>query len=323
MTAHDSVAVTGQQRTLDGLIVQPGVYDIPADQYHLDPVAGGSISSTGVRKMVAPSCPALFKWWADHPEERETKTAFDYGQAAHAEVLGEGRPVEVLDYRDYKTKAAQAAQAAAYAAGKIPVLTHQYAKVQAMAQALRDHPRASALLDPEHGKPERSLVWRDEQTGEACRAMLDWLPNTPPDGGRLIVPDYKTAISVEPAELHKAMDRHNLHQQAAWNLDGIRSLGLHGTIDPAFMFIFQMKEPPHLVTVAQPDPDAFLWGQRLNRYGLDRYADCRATNTWPGYTDNIVDLSLPVWTQRDLEDMYEAGLLTHRRTRKAAHRDDH
>jgi len=38
------------------LITEPGVYALPADVYHADPVAGGSLSSSGAKKLLA--CPA-------------------------------------------------------------------------------------------------------------------------------------------------------------------------------------------------------------------------------------------------------------------------
>lgn len=294
-------------------IDQAGVYDLPAEVYHADPVQGGSLSSTGARKLLPPSCPALYKAWADNPEEH--KRAFDLGQAAHAEVLGMGRPLRVIDAADYKTTAAQQAKKDAYAANETPVLVREYEQVKAMAAAIRAHPIASALFDPASGQPEQTLIWREH--GIWRRAMLDWLPNPPAEGQRLIVPDYKTAISVEPGDLRKAMDRHQLHLQDAWYRDGVRALGLDGgRLDPAFVFVFQMKTPPYLVTVAQPDPDAQLWGSRMNRHAIDIYRRCTTTGQWPGYADGVVSLELPVWTTRELEDAWEAGL--YRPTREAA-----
>src|SRR5258708_26204894 len=38
-----------------------GVYGIPADAYHADPIEGGSLSSSGARRLLPPGCPALFR----------------------------------------------------------------------------------------------------------------------------------------------------------------------------------------------------------------------------------------------------------------------
>ena len=287
-------------------ITQPGVYDLPADVYHRDPVEGGSMSSTGARKLLPPSAPALYRYWADHPEEH--KRAFDLGQAAHAEVLGIGRPLRVLDADNYRKKATQEARDAAYAADEIPLLAPEYDQVTAMGAALRAHPIAGPLFDPASGEGEQTLVWRDRQTGVNRRAMLDWLPARR-DGRRLVVPDYKTAVSAEPESLRKALHRHALQQQAGWYLDGVTALGLAGELEPAFVFVFQEKTAPYLVTVAQPDPTALLWGRRLNRKAIDLYRQCTATGEWPGYTDTVISLELPIYASRQLEDAWESGEL--------------
>lgn len=286
---------------VSGLITEPGVYDIPADVYHSDPVDGGSLSSTGARRMLPPSCPALFKHWATHTEH---KSEFDFGQAAHAEVLGIGRPLHVIDADDWRTKEARNAKVDAYAADEIPVLAKEYAQVTAMAEAIRAHPIASALFDPGAGRGEQTLVW--QQHGIWRRAMLDWLPDR--GDGRLIVPDYKTCRKADPKSLARAMADYGLHQQGAWNLDGVRQLGLAGDLTPAFLLVFQEKSAPYLVTVAQIDPAALLWGDRLNRSAIDLYRRCVDTDTWPGYGDDeVVSLELPTYTLRQLEDAWLLG----------------
>ena len=72
--------------------------------YHGDPVPGGSLSSTGARKLLPPSCPALFRWQQDHPVHKDV---FDFGSAAHRLVLGAGPEIALLDYDNMRTKAAQ------------------------------------------------------------------------------------------------------------------------------------------------------------------------------------------------------------------------
>ena len=74
------------------MIVDPGVYTLPADEYHADPVKGGSLSSSGARKIL--ECPARFRWERDHPPV--PTDAFNFGHAAHKLVLGAGPDVEVV-----------------------------------------------------------------------------------------------------------------------------------------------------------------------------------------------------------------------------------
>ena len=295
-------------------LTQPGVYQLAAEDYHADPVAGGSLSSTGARKLLDPSCPALFKHWQDNPEEH--KRSFDFGQAAHAELLGIGRPIRVLDYPDYKTKAAREAKVAAYAADEIPMLTAEYEVVKAMVAQIRAHPVAAALFNPDTGVGEQTIVWRDRRTGVACRAMLDWLPN--PGDGRLIVPDYKTtARAVDPGSLSKTLAEFGLHQQGAWYLDAVHAAGLVGDLDPAFVLVFQSKTAPYLVNVVQVDPHALMWGDVLNQEARAVYAECTRTGRWPGY-DQVTSIDLPSYTVRQLEDAREAGDLDRYSNRKQA-----
>jgi hypothetical protein len=51
------------------LITEPGVYDIAEDHYHADPVPGGSLSNSGAKKLLPPSCPAKFAYEREHPPQ--------------------------------------------------------------------------------------------------------------------------------------------------------------------------------------------------------------------------------------------------------------
>lgn len=271
------------------LITTPGVYpDVPEEDYHRDPVKGGSLSSSGARRLL--ECPAKFRWEQENPPP--PKAAFDIGSAAHKLVLGAGPELEVIDADNWQTKAAREARDAARAAGKIPVLTHEHETVTAMAEAIRRHPIASRLLDPEQGDPEQTLVWECEQTGVNCRARLDWLPR--PTDGRLILSDYKTSVSAEPASFAKSVANYGYHQQDPWYIDGVRTLGLGGA-DTAFLFIVQEKTPPYVVTIFELDTEARRIGVRRNLEARLTYARCTETDHWPTYTDQIELLSLPAW----------------------------
>lgn len=270
-------------------ITTPGVYpDVPEEDYHRDPVKGGSLSSSGARRLL--ECPAKFRWEQENPPP--PKAAFDIGSAAHKLVLGAGPELEVIDADNWQTKAAREARDAARAAGKIPVLTHEHETVTAMAEAIRRHPIASRLLDPEQGDPEQTLVWECEQTGVTCRARLDWLPR--PTDGRLILSDYKTSVSAEPTSFAKSVANYGYHQQDPWYIDGVRTLGLGGA-DTAFLFIVQEKTPPYVVTIFELDTEARRIGVRRNLEARLTYARCTETDHWPTYTDQIELLSLPAW----------------------------
>ncbi|HEY0636457.1 MAG TPA: PD-(D/E)XK nuclease-like domain-containing protein [Pseudonocardiaceae bacterium] len=285
------------------VITEPGIYDMTDEQYHADPVPGGSLSSTGARMLLPPKgCPALFRHAQLTPAEPTDD--FDFGHAAHKLVLGAGQDIVVVDADSWRTNDAKNQAAKARDAGAVPLLAHEYDVVEEMATVLRDDPAAAALFAPGSGRPEQSLFWQDDEFGVWRRARLDWLPN--PTGSRMIIADYKTARSVEPTALSKAMADHGYYQQACWYMDAVQALGLapHGV---TFVFVFQMKKPPYLVTVAQPDPYAMHFGGLRNAKALDIYAECRRTNVWPGFADKPITLPLPRWSERANEDAWERG----------------
>lgn len=285
------------------VIDQPGVYQMPADVYHADPVPAGSLSSSGARLLLPPSCPALFRYRVDHGQP--PNRTFDFGHAAHQQVLGTGPDLVVVNAEDWRTNAAKEARDKAHAAGAVPLLAAEHEQVQAMAAALRAHPVAAVLFEPGAGRAEQALFWHDTEFGVWRRALLDWLRHR--GTGRLIVPDYKTTKSAEPAALSRAMSTHGYYQQAAWYLDAVTALGLAGDVEPAFVFVFQEKTPPYLVTICEPDYMAIKWGRIRNRKALDIYRRCQASGRWPGYADDVVRLSLPRWAENDHDAAYERG----------------
>jgi hypothetical protein len=273
--------------------IKPGLYDgLDEAEYHGHK---GSVSVSGAKKLLPPSCPAIFKHERDQGQQQ--RDVFDFGKAAHKEALGVGPELVVVDADNWMTKAAKEAKAAAYADGSVPLLAKDKAAVDAMGAALRAHPIASALLDPDHGKPEQSGFFSDLAHGVLRRFRLDWLPDT--DGGRLIVPDYKSAVSAEPGAIRKAVANYGYYMQDAWYRDGCHALGL--AEDVAFVFIFQEKTAPYLVTVVELDTEAVLLGRKRNDQALQVFAECTATDTWPGYTSDVELISLPKWATYDLE----------------------
>lgn len=284
-----------------GAAFEPGVYDaMPEHVYHGDPVPGGSLSSSGARKLLPPSCPARFRHERDHPPA--STPSMERGTAAHRLVLGTGAEIVQIAAADWRKKDAQDERDKARADGKVPLLAAEYRKVQDMAAALRAHPWGSALFDPGRGRPEQSLFWQDAVAGIWRRARLDWLPDA--DGrSRLVLVDYKTSASADPDSIAKSVYTFGYYMQADWYLDGVRALGISD--DPAFVFVFQETAAPYLVNVIQLDWPALRSGHERNRIAIERYRDCMSSGIWPGYNPDIRDIptiSLPPWAARRLDE---------------------
>lgn len=283
-----------------------GVHDIPEAEYHSDPVEGGSLSCSGAKKLLPPSCPELFDYERRHGQP--FKKVFEFGSAAHALVLGTGP--ELVPFAGtgknpeaWQTNDDKAEIAAIRQRGAIPLKPSEFATVQAMARKLREHPIASALLTPEGGKPEQTLIWPDPETGIMCRSLVDWLPAS--NGNRLILADYKSAVSANPDDFRRSAYTYGYCQQNPWYLDGIKALGLDD--DPDFVFVVQMKTPPYLVSLVRLDEEALRVGAERNAKARRIFADCTESGYWPGFTDfEIAEVSLPSYAtyqhNRDFEN---------------------
>lgn len=269
------------------VVTEPGVYTIPEDDYHADPVPAGSLSHSGARRLL--ECPAKFDYWR-HREQH--KATFDFGKAAHTLILGAGAELVVIDAENWTTKAAKEERANARALGLTPLLRHEMDTVEAMAGALKAHPIAVALLAD--GTPEQSIFW---QTGPTWRrARIDW---TPANTRRPILVDYKTTVSAEPGAFSRSVASYGYHQQADWYLDGWNTITGETA---AFVFIAQEKEAPYLVNCFELDATALDIGRARNTAALALYEQCTATGIWPGYSAQVEQIGLPRWAVIDHEN---------------------
>ncbi|CAM5249179.1 hypothetical protein SGLAM104S_01579 [Streptomyces glaucescens] len=155
-----TITDAGAQAPAAGPVVRD---DLTAEQYHADRT---SISSSGLRALLPPGCPAQFKYDRDNP--RPPKREFDLGHAAHKLVLGVGEELVFTEYEDWRTKAAREERDAIRYDGGVPLLAHEGEQVQAMAEAIRQHPIAGPLFTPGTGRAELSLYWTDRETGSAA-----------------------------------------------------------------------------------------------------------------------------------------------------------
>lgn len=274
-------------------IAEPTViWDMPEPEYHGHE---GSLSASGAKLLAPPApCPAKFKWQRDNPV---FKDAFDFGSGAHRLVLGKGADIEVIPFDNWQTKAAKEAKADARAAGKIPLLTKDYATAQEVAAAVKADPIAGSLFSA--GDAEVSLFWPDPETGIIRRARFDWL--TPQaEGRRRFIVDLKTARTAEPDGFGKSAADFGYAISAANYVDGAIACGLAD--DPAFLLAVVEKEPPYVVTTFQVDDDLLELGRVLMRKAIRLYAECMERDEWPGYSADVVPLELPGYFIHRIEE---------------------
>lgn len=291
-------------------ISQNGIYDIPMEVYHSDCCAGPSISGTGLKKLLS-VCPA--KYWGTsylNPKrlpEKKTK-ALELGKAAHALVLGEpefARFFAILPFDSLRTNEAKAWKAKTEEEGKTIISAAEFETIQAMCAAIKKSPQcANAFIA---GKPEQSLVYRDEETGVWLKSRPDWLPSNPAER---LTPNYKTTINLHPEKFDMQAWSLGYEIGAALEVDAIRNvLG----IDPlGVAHIVQEKDPPYLAECRIFPAEAIDHGRREYRKALRIFADCWAKHiagkpeivAWPGYTTEATYIGTPYKFALKMEDPF-------------------
>lgn len=257
-------------------VLEPGLYDMPADLYHADPCPSPSLNHT-IAKILHEQSP-LHAYNA-HPRlggvQKKRDRAMDIGTAVHALAIGIGAPVALLEYENFRTKAAQEARDALIASGATPLLPDDYALVHKMAPLMRTE--IETLFGRAVGDMYREIVVVAKEAHTWSRTMIDVMS---PDL-RLIV-DAKTTISAEPG----AFGRYAMASYATQAAFIFQTLDL---VDPAgkgkrrFVFIAQERDTPEAITHHELDAMALeLADSQMKRARL-RWALCAHTNTWPAY----------------------------------------
>lgn len=261
--------------------------NIPEQDYHAH---AGSLSQSGAKLIL--KAPALFRHEQQHPT---FKKVWEFGKAAHAEVLGVGSEIVVHQFDPEKVKSPKATNAwkaelaDTQKRGAVLLLPAEMQQVREMADKLSEHTLAMRLLSD--GASEVSAFALDEATGVLRRGRMDWL-------GPTILTDYKTSTTADPRAFARSACDFGYDVQAAWYLDLAEQLGHPAE---AFAFIVQMKEPPYLVEVVELDEASVERGRRRYRRALQIFAECTSTGVWPGYQqpDTFTTVRVPDWALRE------------------------
>lgn len=268
--------------------IPAGVYDdLDEAKYHRD---ARSLSSTGVKRLLV--SPLQFKWERENPK---VKDPLEFGNVVHALALGKGTAYEVLKFENRMTNAYKDAAKEARTAGVIPILRKEYAKAEAIAKRLHEHPVAGPLLLG--GRSEVSAFAWDKVTRVMRRARADKLH----DNGLLV--DLKTtAASAEPTRwaVGKTVEAYDYDVSAAYYEDTFR---LAGVEIRGFVHIFVEKDPPHLISVVEVDPDDIDRTRPDIARALEVFRDCTKSGIWPDWTDHhqpITPVRLPGWKHKEI-----------------------
>lgn len=280
------------------------VEGMPIARYHSgDICAGPSVSSSGLRKIFNES-PAHY--WVESPLnpdriEPKESAALVLGRATHHLALGEDDYSKLFVVRpdhwdSWRTKEAKTWRGEQQLAGKTVLDASDVESIRGMCAVLARHPLIQAGIL--NGKIERSIFWRDQETGVWLKIRPD---ATPTDSGDFA--DLKTTNSVHAADLQKTIAEFGYHQQGALVGEGCKEvLGFPMT---SFSLVFTEKTPPHCARVVTLKGSDLARGAQQNRAALRTFAECLKTGEWPGpggVQSDAEFMELPAWAQSRIDD---------------------
>lgn len=290
-------------------ISTPGVYDMPIEAYHGDCCVAPSISSSGLRTIEAKSPKHYFETSYLNPDREpdEPNAAFDIGRAAHTLLLGEAGfrkqfVVRPSEWDSWRSKEAKAWKAKQIEAGRTVLVEEDIAAIRRMSKSLASDPLVrDGLLN---GEIERSLIWKDEETGVWLKARPDALPVNAD-----IIADLKTTDRGDGLAVRRSIMDYGYHMQLA-----LVGMGMEQTIgrtmgNDDYVLVFVEKKRPHCVNVKPIDIEWIDAGRRQIRRALRTFADCLSKGEWPGYDDNGKTASPPDWFRKQIENETKFGLL--------------
>lgn len=263
----------------------PGIYlDMSNEAYHKSP----GISKSGL-DLIARS-PYFYR----HRPPQEQTSAMLIGSAFHAAAL---EPLSFLKLFavapdvNARTNAGKAELELFRVSneGKSILRKDDAEQVAAMAEAVRNHPTASSLLAD--GQAETSIFHIDEITGELIKVRPDWLVED-------LLVDLKSTEDATPEAFARSCWNYRYHVQAAFYLDTANA-AFGSDRFRSFVFIACEKKPPFQVAVYVADRQMIEAGRVQYRRDLEKYHQCRVTDTWPGINaGRIQEIGLPGWALR-------------------------
>lgn len=277
------------------MITEPGIYtEFPEAEYHADPMPEPS-ASRSILKTILERTPrhAQFAHPRLNPDyEKKDEAKFDLGSAVHSTLLKRGKNITEIAANDYKTDKAKMLRDAARKANKIPLLSEQVARVNAMnAAILAQLPDfgLERLFDPEHGQPEVMAAWFDP-VGGWSRILIDWLEKD------LTIWDVKTTdVPLCPETIGRHMSSMGYEWQDGLYKRGVEHLFPELAGRAKFNFLFVETKPPHVILPVRLPNDAIAKGKANVEKAMKMWAKCKAENKWPAFSGDIRTVEFPPW----------------------------
>lgn len=276
----------------------PGIYDMPANQYHRDPCVTPSASNSVLRTLMTQSpLHAKFshpKLVAD-PSSVMPSRAMNFGTAVHELILGKGEGIVEVNFDDWRKKEAKALREAITEAGKSPLLSKDFGAAHSCAEKvieqMKQHEECQDFFAS--GMSEAVAIW--EEDGVLCRAMIDRLPNDP----TAPIYDLKgTEMNINPQEWQRTFVKNYRHQERFYAMAMAK---LRGKKPPSTRFItFEMQEPYAIAVFTSAPQLQHIAESELHR-ALRIWKHCLDHDDWFGYR-GTAHVEPPIWLERQFDD---------------------
>ena len=301
-------------------ITKPGMYgNIPLETYHAHNICDGpSVSSSGLRIIFNLSPAHFYSQWRGNPKAVMPTDAehFRVGRALHHLMLGEKffsklfavQPEEwpdengVLKAWHNSRHVCKKWNAAREAEGRAVLTKADVVSLKNMAIALGNNPiiQAGAL----NGLIERSIFWKDKDTGIWLKSRPDSIPG---DSGDFV--DLKTTTSVMWREMVRTVGERGYHQQGSLICEAARRV--LKISHPTFTLIFAEKKPPYCTRVVTLKDNDLQLGERQNHAALATFAQCLKTGQWPGpggTKEDAENIEIGDYDRKRIEERLEFGI---------------
>ncbi len=260
-----------------------GVYDIDIEEYHSDCCAGPSTSSSGIRTIL--ENPQEY-WWESYlnPDRKvpvKTKPMM-LGSAAHILLLDEEgfaeryvlRPAELSGYKWNANRTEHKAwMSAQEKLGKIVITKEDIDTIQYMRDSLARHDLVKEGLI--NGDIEKSLIWKDEESGIWMKSR----PDAVPFSSNIIV-DLKTCAGTGLRAGQRSIENFGYDIQlgiAGWAMEAVLD-----RVVEKYVIAWVSTNPPYDAMVNPIHDEYPYWGRRKAMRGLEIMKECLDTGVWPG-----------------------------------------
>ncbi len=249
-------------------------------EYH---AISSAVSSSALKEMFYGKNPQYcYQKYILKTVEHKQSDAMLIGSATHKLILEEGEFYdEFAVWEGGRRSGGEWKAFKEYHSAKDIITKAQFDEIQIMRDAVRNNSEANALLSG--GEAERSVFWRDEETGVLCRARCDYQKKS---GSSNILIDLKTCLSAEPEKFAKDLINLGYPLQEAMYREGFKA--------DAFAFVC-VEKITNTVQVYTLDDLFDQAGHFIFRQALEKWGEYLRADHWPTYRTGVTQLDCPEW----------------------------